>query len=113
MYTHKKVAPKLKPPPPRDRIGLNAICQDQNTLLLCAGCDLPALASFLFLTSFSINASKSIVAHFVHEAVEQGGGAFLIHTEFTLGGVVILLMDVRTLVCATPDTHHPQKLVDV
>ena len=65
------------------------------------------------LTTLSVNSPKSVVAHLVHQAVEEGGGALSIHPELSLGGVVVHLMDVFTPLGAAPNPHHPQELVDV
>ena len=64
-------------------------------------------------TLLSVNLSKAVVAHLVHEAVEQRGGALLVDTELSLRGVVVMLLDVAAPVCGASDTHHPQELVDV
>lgn len=66
-----------------------------------------------FNTSFSVDLSKSIVAHLVHQAVQQNGGSVLVNPEFALGSVVVPFLDVSTLVCAAANAHHPQELVDV
>ena len=62
---------------------------------------------------FGIHRAKSVVAHFIHEAVEQDLGTTFVDTKFTSGGVVIVFLDVLALLCATANTHHPQELVDV
>lgn len=58
-------------------------------------------------TSLCVNLSKSIVAHLVHEAVEEGGGALLVYPELSLWGVVIGLLDVGSSVRAATNTNHP------
>ena len=65
------------------------------------------------LTLLGIDGAKAVVAHFVHEAVEQDLGATLIDTELARRGVVIVFLDVLALLCAAANTNHPQELVDV
>lgn len=65
------------------------------------------------LTGFCVDLSEAVVAHLVHEAVEQDGGALAVHPELSGGGVVVVLLDVLARVCASPDTNHPQELIDV
>ena len=36
---------------------------------------------------------EAVVRHLVHEAVEQGGGACLVHPELSLGGEVVALLE--------------------
>ena len=69
--------------------------------------------SLFGLTLFGIHRAKSVVAHFIHEAVEQDLGTTFVDTKFTSGGVVIVFLDVLALLCATANTHHPQELVNV
>ena len=65
------------------------------------------------LTSFSVDLSESVVAHFIHQTVEQSAGSLLVDSELSLRGVVVLLLNVSAFICAAPDTHHPQKLIDI
>ena len=65
----------------------------------------------LVLTSFSIDGAEPIVAHLVHEAVEEYGRPFLVHTELALRRVVVRLLNVCAALSAAADTHHPQELV--
>ena len=69
--------------------------------------------SLFGLTLFGIHRAKSVVAHFIHEAVEQDLGTTFVDAKFTSGGVVIVFLDVLALLCATANTHHPQELVNV
>ena len=69
--------------------------------------------SFLLLTGFGVDLSEAVVAHLVHEAVEQHGGALAVHPELAGGRVVVVLLDVLSRVRAASDSHHPQELVDV
>ena len=64
-------------------------------------------------TLFGVDLSKPVVAHLVHETVEEDGGALLVHPELTLGSEVVLLMDMFPLLCAASNANHPQELVDV
>jgi hypothetical protein len=57
--------------------------------------------------------SKSVVAHLVHEAVEQDRGTLTIHTELTLGSEVVSLLNVTTFLCTTTNTNHPKELIDI
>ena len=65
------------------------------------------------LTGLCVDLAKAVVAHLVHEAVEQNRRALAVHTELPGGGVVVVLFDVLACIRAAPDTHHPQELVDV
>lgn len=65
------------------------------------------------ITLLRIDCPKPVVAHFVHQAVKKYGGALLVHPEFPLGRVVIMLLYVSPTVRAPTDTHHPQEFVDV
>ena len=64
-------------------------------------------------TTLGVDGPEAVVAHLVHEAVEEGGGALLVHAELPLGRVVVRLVDVGPAVGAASNTHHPQELVDV
>lgn len=64
-------------------------------------------------TLLGVNRAKTIVAHLVHQAVEQDLGTTSVDTELSSRGVVIMLLDVLALLCATSNTHHPQELVDI
>lgn len=65
------------------------------------------------LTGLCVDLSEAVVAHLVHEAVEQDGRALAVHSELPGGGVVVVLLDVLACVRAASDTDHPQELVDV
>lgn len=65
------------------------------------------------LTGLCVDLAEAVVAHLVHEAVEQHRGALAVHSELPGGGVVVVLLDVAPRVRAAPDPHHPQELVDV
>ena len=65
------------------------------------------------LTSLSEDWAEAVVAHFVHEAVEQRLRALLVDAELALRGVVVVLLDVRAPVRAATNAHHPQELVDI
>ena len=65
------------------------------------------------LTTFGVDSSEAVIAHLVHEAVEEGGGPLSVHPELPLGGVVVHLVDVFAPVRAAANAHHPQELVDV
>lgn len=52
-----------------------------------------------------------MVAHLVHEAVEEDGGPFLVNTEFPLGSVVVILLDVLSTLGAAANAYHPQELI--
>ncbi len=64
-------------------------------------------------TLLSVDLSEPIVAHLVHKAIEEDGGALTIHSEFSLGGKVVCLLDMTTCVSTATDTNHPQKLIDI
>lgn len=61
----------------------------------------------------SVDGAESVVAHLVHEAVEQRGRAGLVDAELTLLRVVVGLFDVPPALSVPADAHHPQELVDV
>ena len=65
------------------------------------------------LTSFGVDGAESIVAHFIHKAIEQDRRALLVDPELSLRRVVVGLLDVRASLSAAADTNHPQELVDV
>ena len=65
------------------------------------------------LTLFSVDRSKSVVAHLVHKAVEKYRGSFLVDAELSLWRVVVGFLDVSATFRAAADTHHPQELVDI
>jgi len=65
------------------------------------------------LTGLCVDLAEAVVAHLVHEAVEQDGRALAVHPELSGGSVVVVLLDVFACVRAPPDTDHPQELVDV
>ena len=64
-------------------------------------------------TLLCVDLSKSVVAHLVHEAVEQNRGALTIHTELALRSEVVSLLDVTTLLRTTTNTNHPKELIDI
>ena len=65
------------------------------------------------LTSFCVDLAEPVVAHLVHHGVQQGLGAFPVHSELSGRSVIVVLLDVLSLGGATADTHHPQELVDI
>lgn len=65
------------------------------------------------LTGLRVDLAEAVVAHLVHEAVEQDGRALAVHPELPGGRVVVVLLDVPAGVRAAPDADHPQELVDV
>lgn len=65
------------------------------------------------LTGLCVDLAKTVVAHLVHEAVEQDRRALAVHSELSSGSVVVMLLDVSACVCAPSDADHPQKLIDV
>lgn len=65
------------------------------------------------LTGLCVDLAEAVVAHLVHEAVEQDGRALAVHSELSGGCVVVVLLDVFARVCASSDTDHPQELIDV
>lgn len=65
------------------------------------------------LTSLRVDESELVVAHLVHETVEQRGGALRVHPELPGRRVVVGLLDVRAAVRAAADADHPQELVYV
>lgn len=68
---------------------------------------------FWGLTGLGVDLAKAVVAHLVHEAVEEHWGALAVDPKLPRGGVVVVLLDVAPRVRATPDPHHPQELVDI
>ena len=64
-------------------------------------------------TLLCVDLSKSVVAHLVHEAVEQNRGALTIHTELTLRSEVVSLLNMTTLLRTTTNTNHPKELIDI
>lgn len=65
------------------------------------------------LTALGVDEAELVVAHLVHEAVEQRGGAVCVDAELARGRVVLRLADVRAPLRAAADADHPQELVDV
>lgn len=65
------------------------------------------------LTSLCVNFPKSVVAHLVHETVEEGGWPLFVNPKLSLWGVVIGLFYVSSSVCTATNTNHPQKLIDI
>lgn len=65
------------------------------------------------LTGLCVDLAEAVVAHLVHEAVEEDGRALAVHPELPGGSVVVVLLDVFAGVRAPANTDHPQKLVDV
>ena len=66
-----------------------------------------------FVTLLGVNRAKTIVAHLVHQTVEQDLGTTPVDTELSSRSVVIMLLDVLALFCAPTNTDHPQELVDI
>ena len=64
-------------------------------------------------TLFSVDGAEAVVAHFVHETVEQRLRALLVDAELAGRSVVVVFLDVLAFLRAAADTHHPQELVDV
>ena len=64
-------------------------------------------------TLFSVDSTKPIEAHLVHQAVQKSWRSVLVNAEFSGRRVVIMLLDVFASVCASSNTHHPQEFVDV
>lgn len=65
------------------------------------------------LTGLCVDLAKAVVAHLVHEAVEEDGWTFAVDSELPGGGVVVVLFDVSASVGASSNTNHPQKLIDI
>lgn len=65
------------------------------------------------LTGLGVDLAEAVVAHLVHEAVEQHRGALAVDAELARGGVVVVLLDVAAGVGAAANANHPQELVDV
>ncbi len=65
------------------------------------------------LTSFRVQVAKTVVAHLVHQAVEQRRRTFFVDPELALRRVVVGFLDVLAFFRAAADSHHPQELVDV
>lgn len=65
------------------------------------------------LTGLCVDLAEAVVAHLVHETVEEDGRAFPVDPELSSGGVVVVLFDVSARVGAPSDTNHPQKFVDI
>lgn len=65
------------------------------------------------LTGLCVDLAEAVVAHLVHETVEEDGRAFPVDPELSGGGVVVVLFDVSARVGAPSDTNHPQKFVDI
>ena len=64
-------------------------------------------------TLFCVDLSEAVVAHLIHETVEEDGRALPVDTELALWCEVVRLLDVGTFLCATSNTNHPKKLIDV
>ena len=62
---------------------------------------------------FSVDLTKPVVTHLVHEAVEERRGPLPVHPELSLLSVVVCLLDVLPLLSTATNTDHPQELVDV
>ena len=67
----------------------------------------------VMFTLFSVHLSKAVVAHLIHEAVEEYRGALAVHTKFSLGSEIIGLLDVASFLRTSSNSHHPQELVDI
>lgn len=65
------------------------------------------------LTALRVDLPESVVAHLVHETVEQYRGAFSVHPKLPSRSVVVVLLDMSAFVGAASNAHHPQKFVDV
>ncbi len=59
-------------------------------------------------TLFSVDLSEAVVGHFVHETVEESGGAAAVDSELSVGRVVVVLVDVLPFRRRAPDPNHPQ-----
>lgn len=66
-----------------------------------------------FVTLLGVNRAKTVVAHLVHQTVEQDLGTTPVDTELSSRSVVIMLLDVLALFRAPTNTDHPQELVDI
>ena len=73
----------------------------------------PAVFHSTPLTLFSVDLSKPVIAHFIHEAVQEYGWTLPIHTELSLWCEVVSLFDMLPFFCATTDANHPQKFIYV
>ena len=58
-------------------------------------------------TLLSVDLSEAVVAHLVHEAVEEDGGAFFVDSELSFRSEVVGLLDMAAFLRAAPDPHHP------
>ena len=65
------------------------------------------------LTPLRVHLPEAVVAHLVHEGVEEVGCPVPVHPELPGLGVVVVLLDVRPVGGAAAYAHHPQELVDV
>ena len=61
------------------------------------------------LTSFRVHLTKSVVAHLVHQAVEECRTPLSVHPEFPAGSVVIEFLNNQAAEeCRTPLSVHPE-----
>lgn len=67
----------------------------------------------LGLAALRVHLTEAIVAHLVHQAIEERGRALLVHTELPVGRIVVLLADMCPTIGAAANANHPQELVDV
>ena len=65
------------------------------------------MSLILHLTSFSIHLSKSVIAHFVHQTIEQSWTSFGIHPKFARRCVVIIFLNVFSPLRISTDPYHP------
>ena len=66
-----------------------------------------------YFTLFSVDGSKAIETHLVHEAVEQSFGPILVNSELASRCIIVMFFDVFAFLCATSYANHPQELVDI
>lgn len=79
----------------------------------CISITFHAAAVFEAPTLFSVHLSEAVVAHFVHEAVEQDWRSLTVDSELSLRCEVVGLFDVLAFLSAASNTNHPKKLIDV
>lgn len=65
------------------------------------------------LATLGVDLPEPVVAHLVHQTVEQRRRALLVDAEVPAGRVVVRFLDVGAAVGAAADAHHPQELVNV
>ena len=65
------------------------------------------------LTTFRINRAKLVIAHFIHEAIEQGWRTFFINTKLSLGCIIVGFFNMLAFFSVASNTNHPQEFINI